>query len=176
MAFLEKLEWAEGNSFLADGCFNIDMSVGGSEYGSGCPATNRQPDMQLVFYLLWNIYLYGDKKTFPNTSKDKFVKTPKDHNYNSPEMKKAISSAIWRFQTDLLRSGKLVFRDGRCDKAKGTMSSISKTRYTIHHANFNYAAAIKQKYNRADWQNYLLSDPILPEQARQEILMRMIVH
>lgn len=175
MAFLEKLKWSEGNSFLANGSFNIDMAVGGAEYGSGFSAPNRVPDMQLVFYFLWIIYRDGDKSKFPNNSKDRFVKTPKDHDYNSAEMKKAMSSAIWRFQSDLLKTGKLVFLDGRCDKARGTISSISKTRYTIHHANFNYANIIKQKYSRDDWQNYLLADPFLPEQARQEILIKLIV-
>lgn len=172
MAFKEKIVWEGGNTFLGNGHFNIDMAVGGSEHGSGYRAANRAPDMQLVFYMLWILYRDGDNLMFPKKSVDKFEKTPKERDYGSPEMKSNMTGVIWRFQTDLLVAGKSVYRDGRCDKGLGTIASMSKTRYTIHHLNYNYAKTIKQKYSRDDWQEYLITDPYLPEHARQEILMK----
>lgn len=178
MAFREKLDWSDlhqyrGGSFpLDNGHFNVDMAVGGVEHGSGFPAPNRPPDMQLVFYFLWRIYLDGDKLMFPARPSDDLTVTPKQRNYHSKEMGKKLSNLIYRFQTDLLNANKLVYRDGRCDKGKSKISSISQTRYTIHHLNFHYANTIKGKYHQDDWQTYLITDPYLPEEARNEILMK----
>ncbi len=166
------INFGDGNSgrVFEDGYFNLTQAVGGAEYGIHIPAPNMVTDMQLIFYFDFIIYRDGDKNIFPGSPGDKFTVTPPQINYFSEQTKINSSRIIWQFQTDLQRRGKPIFRDGRCDPARGKISSLSKTPYTIHMYNFYYEYTVRTAYGRTDWQDYLLGDPLLPEQVRYEIL------
>ena len=172
----DKLKWSDGyaGKIFADGYFNLDLAVGGREHGSNQPAANQVTDMQLIFYFDFIIYRDGDKNIFPIGPNDKFTVTPPQLDYFSEKAKKNSAAIIWQFQSDLRRRGKPVYHDGRCDPAHGKISSLSKTPYTILMYNFYYAGTVEQAYGRTDWQDYLMSDPLLPEQVRMEIRFRSL--
>lgn len=173
-----KIKWTEGAGaeVFSGGYFNIDLAVGGAEYGSNLPAANGITDMQLVNYMDFIIYRDGDRAIFPITERDKFTVTPPEFNYASPEFKKSMASMIWRFQGHLRRRGKPVYQDGRCDPARGKISSMQKSPYTILMYNFYYADTAAKAYGRRDWQDYLMQDKLLPEQVRSELLIRQLAY
>ena len=176
MAFREYIDAnnTNGEDEFREGTFNSHQAVGGAEHGTGLPAANCVTDMQLVYYFLYVIYSYSDRKMFPVSSPgilDNVQFQPRCQNYHSDTTKKEITRKISVFQRDLWANGKNVYADGRCDKARGRVSSISDTLYTIHFANYHYAKTIKSWQKRADWQNYLLSDPGLHDEVRAELLM-----
>lgn len=164
-----KFDGGHAGQVFADGYFNLTQAVGGPEYGINQPAANLITDMQLIFYFDFIIYRDGDKNIFPGNPGDKFTVTPPQIDYFSEQTKKNSSRIIWQFQTDLQNRGKRVFRDGRCDPARGKISGMSKTPYTILMYNFYYEHTVRTAYKRKDWQDYLLRDPLLPEQVRYEI-------
>lgn len=170
------IEWGGGlaKKVFKDGYYNLDQAVGGIEHGTGSTAANIVTDIQLVFYMSFIIYRDGDKTIFPNTQNDSFQTTPPKINYFSERTKKGLSSMIWRFQEDLRKRGKPVYQDGRCDPAKDKISSLSKSPYTILMYNFYYDDTVKKAYGRNDWQDYLLADPLLPEQVRFELIVRSL--
>lgn len=157
-----------------NGTFNVTQAVGKAERGSGCSAPNCVTDMQLVCYLLYMICRYGDRKIFPVSSPTVFNDPkiqPRNQDYFCSETKSQLGNRIKIFQENLRDSGRSIYVDGRCDTARSTFSSISNTAYTIHYANFHYAKTIKAWQGRSDWQNFLLSDPMLPEEVRAELLI-----
>jgi hypothetical protein len=175
MAFRQYLDFSNSNAEgeFKNGVFNVNQAVGGSEYGTGLPA-NCVTDMQLVYYFLYMICRYGDRRMFPVSSPEVFnnVKLqPRYQNYHSNATKKDLATKILIFQENLQSNGRNVYRDGRCDKARSMVSSISKTNYTIHFANYHYAKIIESWQKRNDWQNYLLNDLMLPDEVRAELLI-----
>ncbi len=172
MAFRDnKMEWntPQTQRIFGRGFFNLTMAVGGREHGSNLPAPNLLTDMQLVFYFSFIIYRDGDKSIFPSTSRDSFSTTPAQINYLSENTKKGLSAMIWRFQEDLKRRGQAIYQDGRCDPAHKKISGYSHTLYTIMMYNSYYEHTVRNFYNQTNWQEYLLSDPLLPDQVRFEL-------
>lgn len=158
-----------------DGWFNVTLAVGGKEVGTGVTAANCLTDVQLVYYMIFIIYRDGDKSIFQMTSD--FTKTdylPPNKKYHSEKMPEGMTAIVQHFQTDVKNRGKPVYVDGRCDPAQTKISSISKTVYTIIWLNFYYCQAIRLKHNRYDWQDYLLNDPLLPNEVKNELLMSSI--
>lgn len=162
---------SEGVDFN-NGVYNVDQAVGGPEVGTNAPAANMVTDMQLIYYFSYIIYRDGNKQHFPSKPGERFDYTPSQMDYHSEHTRQQASAIIWRFQTDVLRRGKPVYRDGRCDKATGKISSISRSPYTILLFNFYYGHTVNEAYGESDWQTYLMSDPLLPEQLRWELKFR----
>ena len=177
MAYMvNDIDWGGGlaGEVFAEGYFNLDHAVGADEVGSGYAAPNGETDMQLVFYFSYIIYRDGDKTIFPGRHDELFTVTPPELDYTSASTKAQAAPMIWRFQTDLLKRGKRIYRDGRCDPARGKVSSISRTPYTILMYNFYYEHTVRIAYGRTDWQDYLLADPLLPKEVRFELQVRKI--
>ncbi len=176
MAFKEYKDYNHEHAAdeFRNGTFNVTQAVGKSEHGTGFSAANCITDMQLVYYFLYVICRYGDRTIFPVSSPAVFSNVkiqPRYQNYHSEETKNKLGERIRIFQQNLRDAGRVIYIDGRCDKARSTFSSISNTGYTIHYANYHYAKTIKSWQNRTDWQDFLLRDPMLPEEARAELIM-----
>jgi hypothetical protein len=155
-----------------EGVFNLTQAVGSKEVGTGLTAANTKTDMMLIYYLLFFIYKDGDKSIFPSKDGDNFgspEKFPNAKDFNSNTTKTQIAALILRAQKDLKRNGRNVFVDGRCDRARGSITTITHSVFTLLLLNFHFANTIKRRENREDWQNFLLNDPFAPFQLRQEL-------
>jgi hypothetical protein len=138
--------------------------------GTGIPAPDRVTDMELVGYFLTMIYLKGNRRMFPIKPKEEPTLPLPTLGESSPDsMKRRLRQWIPRFQNDMIRLGVPIFADGRVDTARGIVSSITKTRYTIHMLNGRYAEIVKARQGRSDWQNFLISDPVVAPSLKAEL-------
>lgn len=129
--------------------YNIDSAV-----GPGCP--NKRTDVMLVQFFLRQIYGHPTKKNKPAGS-------PIEVNgiFDS-------TTAAWikHYQNDMKGQGKPIFPDGRIDRANGaqfSVSSVTKTHYTIGFLNAGHCERFRQEHN------HLERHPLVPPELKADL-------
>jgi hypothetical protein len=111
MAFRDRVQRTDGDPF---DFYNVDMAV-----GPGAP--NVEADVMLVQFLLKHFFEMADRK----------AQAPRGRMKVDGIVGPITLRWITAFQERMRRQGIPMATDGRIDKARGEMSSISKTVYTI---------------------------------------------
>jgi hypothetical protein len=118
---------------------------------SNTVAPNRRDDVMLVQYLLRGILRRKSPQTAAKLAVDGFL---------GP----ITQGAINQFQFDLRGEAVLITTDGRVDRARGAVTSISATVYTIVWLNFKF----QQANPTVDFAN-IQNDPAMPALLRAAI-------
>lgn len=140
----------------------------------GANAANWWTDIQLVQYLIGNVYDYAAKGAgnwqvklseselgaFPDPNKD----------YKALRRTAAL---IKRFQEDCVKQGIAVYPDGRVDRARTAKSSITKSPYTILVANMYFESAIWYGEQSDDPVEWALNDWFMPDMLKGQLRKSM---
>jgi len=129
--------------------YNVDFAVGPN-------AINKRTDVMLVQFFLREIYNH------PSLIATKPPGTMVVDGLCGP----ITSQWILHFQQDVKKHGKSVLIDGRVDHARGeqcTLSSISRTGYTIGHLNATYRKRYLAQHD------YLERHPKIPGELAQDL-------
>ena len=158
-----------------NGFFNVEQAVGWYELGTRKPAPNQYGDMMLTAYFLQYLYRFGQSIGLRASQAeiDTIVYPANIPYLMTTSRKQTIEGlAYWikRYQKDL-NSGATnrYLADGRVDRAKGHLTAVTKSAFSIHALNINYSGVIKDVFMEDDWQGYLMSDTFAPSQLKYEL-------
>jgi hypothetical protein len=141
MAFRDYLDSTNIPSF-----YNVTMAV-----GPGCP--NRRDDVMLVQYLLNEVFTAPGRSDFND-----FGNAIAVDGLCGP----ITNGAIRKFQNMLRRKGINIATDGRVDRARGRVSAITHTDYTILHLCGTYKKDLERSGAAPDRYDHLDQEPDCP--------------
>lgn len=159
MAFREEISFDGGGSIL-----NVSMAV------SDCKkynTPNKHTDVQLVLFFLNKIYREFSQFQVPDVN----VPLPTKSTFTKKDIE---LTGLWikDFQKTITKyEGVPIYVDGVVDRGHGAISTISKTRYTIHLMN-HYTAISFSLNNRAsndEWIELALKDELMPPELRTDL-------
>ena len=174
MAFREQSSSANAGATGSEGFFNINQAVGWYEVGTRQPAANLCGDMMLTAYFLQYIFRYYP--FFRRTITDREVEqipVPMEIPSKLSSQRKALINdlAFWigHYQKVLKKHNTQIFVDSRVDRARGTFTTMTKSKFTIHCLNTDFADVMRTFFYQDDWQLFVVNDNYAPSLLKLEL-------
>lgn len=165
MAFIQTVQFSEEST---EDIMMVSDSVGAN-------AANWWTDIQLAQYMIGLIYIFGQEggTLWTRSMTEAEIKQLPDPNVDFKKLSKT-AALIKRFQDDVNLQGEAtVYADGRIDRARGLVSSITGTHYTILIANYYFSDVIKNTQGAESALDWALNDADMPAMLKGQLQTRL---